>query len=225
MLHEQRGVLVGREEEGVCGGRDGEEVELGPVGGHRRFLHPRAAAEASLGLIQNVGKFAELLVVDVAVELQAEEELELQLVELLDGEAADTRVELVVVEGVVEELGGQHDAGDKEAVDSATVDEGEAVVEADAADVHQGDDEALDGAGGIEGHPLRILFDGERRHPRREEAREVRDWLEGAGGTVGMDHHVLQAGGQRVDEHFDGGVGERLHLHGRRGEEFENEQV
>lgn len=47
----------------------------------------------------------------------AKEELELQRVELVGGQAADLGVVLVVKVHVVKEFGGQHDAGDNDTVD------------------------------------------------------------------------------------------------------------
>lgn len=47
----------------------------------------------------------------------AKEELELQRVELVGGQAADLGIVLVVKVHVVKEFGGQHDAGDNDTVD------------------------------------------------------------------------------------------------------------
>eukprot|EP00211_Chloroparvula_japonica_P015476 CAMPEP_0119131444 /NCGR_PEP_ID=MMETSP1310-20130426/10386_1 /TAXON_ID=464262 /ORGANISM="Genus nov. species nov., Strain RCC2339" /LENGTH=216 /DNA_ID=CAMNT_0007122017 /DNA_START=135 /DNA_END=786 /DNA_ORIENTATION=+ len=188
-----------RVEEAVGVRGDGEGLER-LKGEARDVLHGR--------LVQYVREGVELLRAHVAVELAPEQELKLERVHLLAGDAADAGVVLVVKVDIVAVLGGEEHTRNEDTVNGGGVNEQVPLAALQAVQVHKGHDEALHGARGVVYDALHVLADRDVGNARGMEPRHLR-----GGVRLLLVNNVFQGHDERVNEHVDGGVGQGLHLH------------
>mmetsp|Transcript_3435 Transcript_3435/g.7555 ORF Transcript_3435/g.7555 Transcript_3435/m.7555 type:complete len:362 (-) Transcript_3435:380-1465(-) len=185
----------------------------------RRGSHRvRHARRRSRSLEEMLGVPAQLLRNDVQAKVEKLEQVQLELVHLLRGDASDTGVVRVVVEGVVEKLGSDHDRRHEQAVHVVPRERqcsGDGPTPRGTVEVRECRDEA-DGAGvRVPVYALEVAEDGYGWRPRGVKDGECRFWTSRIGTRVGeccfrRDDERLERACEQRDDTGQSGVVQEL---------------